>query len=300
MRMKSLVLRCFICLFVLLTLPVAEASVFELYTGTVEGSNHDLKVSKDDGVYFLHKEDLLPGDVIKGSYTITNTSSKSYYLSLKSIIDSDSPTSSKRYYLVSKDDSLISNNVINDEKVADEWIKDINLKLTLDGVEVYNGPADGSAKVDSNYAEKEEGLFTDGIYIGEIAKNTKKVLKAEFTIPSELGNDYQEAWARVDWLFSAKWKKGSNKTPDPKPDPDPDPNPDPDPDPTPNPKPDPEPNPDSDPTPEQPPLPAAMEEEPFETPNTGDSVVSMILYGVVILGALAGIMLTLLSKKKES
>jgi len=291
-------LKSVICLFVLLTLPMAEASVFELYTGTVEGSNRNLTVSKDDNIYFLHKEDLLPGDVIKGRYVINNTSSNSYYLTLKTIKDEDSPASAK---------------IVNGEEVADDWIKDISLKLTLDGVEVYNGPADGSAKVQGGdeYLEKKDGTFEDGIYIGEITKNSKKVLDAEFTIPTELENDYQEAWARVDWIFSAKWKTGGGggggggSNPDPKPDPDPTPvpkpTPVPSPEPIPTPDPAPQPSPEPIPTPEEEtPLPGGKEDEPFETPDTGDSIINMVLYGIVVLGAFVGIIVVLFGKKKES
>jgi len=280
--MKQLLNNILIFLFMILLFPISEsnAEVFELYTGEVVGAYRDLTVTKVDDKYFLHNEDLLPGDIIKGKYEISNTSSKSYELTLKSLQTDDSPT------------SWIKDG--NDE-VPDEWIKDINLKLILDGEVIYNGSATGDDNFTGEGVSDSSKKFTDGIYIGRITKNTKMTLEAEFTIPEELDDNYQEAWARVDWIFSAKWAtNGGGNTPDPKPTPKPDPKP--------TPKPDPEPVVDPEPTPDDeipPPATAEIPDEPFETPDTGDSIVDIIIYGIITLGALSGIFLVIFSKKKE-
>lgn len=274
--MQQLVKRVSICLFVLLLFPglKSNAEEFDLYTGEVKGAHRDLIVTKVEDKYFLHKEDLLPGDVIKGRYEISNTSTKDYELTLKSLTTSNSPT------------SWIKN---NQEEVFDDWIKDIKLKLTLDGEIIYEGSAAG----DDNLTEDKTKKFTSGIYLGKINQNTKRVLEAEFTIPENLDNDYQEAWARVDWIFSAKWATsggggGRNPEPDPKPTPEP------------NPKPSPAPTPEPNPKEEVPvPIPEPEEEPPFETPDTGDEIATMIIYVIIILGAISGIFLVIFSKNKE-
>jgi len=285
--MQQLLKKSIIFLFVLLLFPVtnSNAYVFELYTGEVKGASRDLTVTKVDDKYFLHKEDLLPGDVIKGKYEITNTSSKSYELTIKSIVNDNSPMSGMK---------------VNGEEEADEWIHNINLKLVLDGKLIYDGSAAGDDNFTGEGISDSSKKFTDGIYIGDITKNSKRILEAEFTIPTELNNEYQEAWARVDWIFSAKWSSGGGgKNPDPKPKPDPKPNPDPKPDPAPVPGTDPAPIPE--PAPEEVPLPAPAEipDEPFEAPKTGDSIANIIIYGVIALGALSGIILIIFSRKKE-
>lgn len=288
--MQRLLNKTIIFLLMLLVFPIAnaDAEIFTFNTGEVKGAYRDLMVTKIDDEYFLHKEDLLPGDVIKGAYEITNTSSKVYQLTLKSLINENSPSSE----MIDKEG----------KRIDSDWIKDINLKLKLDNEVIYNGPADGSEQFTS-YADTEDNTkFTDGIIIGLISKGDKRLLEAEFTIPETFANDYMEAWARVDWIFSARWNSGGGggggTTPTPNPKPKPKPKPDPIPDPTPSLDPEPTPTPLPD---DIPPLPAPAEipDEPFNTPDTGDSIASLVIYVIIILGAISGILLVLFSKKKE-
>ena len=280
--MRQLLKKVFIFLFVLLLFPmnITSADVFELYTGEVKGAYRDLTVTKVEDKYFLNKEDLLPGDTIKGKYEITNTSTRNYELTLKSMLTVDSPSSAIKGE--------------NGEEISDDLalIKDINLKLTLDGEVIYDGSATGEDNFTGKGGTNKEKTFTDGIFIGNISNNTKKILEAEFTIPNKLDNDYEEAWARVDWIFSAKWaeKGGGGKEPDPKPKPDPKPSVTPEQETIPDPIPD-----------EEIPLPAPAEipDEPFETPDTGDSIIDIIMYGIITIGAIAAIILVIFSKKKE-
>lgn len=297
--MQQFLKKTIIFLFVLLLVPVSQAVTYDLFpTGEVSGTYHELTVTKVDGEYFLHKEDLLPGDTIKGKYTISNkSSSKNYELTLKSLITSNSPSS-----------GLKEEN--QDAKIVSDWIKLIKLKLTLDGTVIYDGSADGSDKFNDVKAITDGAeQFIDGFVIGTIQYGKNRVLEAEFTIPESLENEYQEAWARVDWEFFAKWSSGGKKTPTPSKTPSTTPST------TPSSTPSTTPSTTSSTTPpttpttsnnpggdiEENPLPAAGEipDEPFDAPNTGDSIADIVIYIVITLGALAGILLIVFSKKKE-
>lgn len=128
--------------------------------------NADGIVFIDGDKPFLVKYDMMPGDVIQRKIVLNNKHEDSYkvYLKAKRI------TPEEKYDLLNK----------------------IDLELFYNGEEFYKGPISG-----------EDGLIHD-VYLGTINPRESKVLdaKAEFD-GKEIGNEYKNKYAEVEWIFTA-------------------------------------------------------------------------------------------------
>lgn len=162
----------------------ASATSFSFQDETIIGKNDGLKISKaepfDPLGHFIYKENLLPGDTIRKTYAISNSTKNYYKLSMKS----QNPTS------LQKDKN---GNLVDDNK---DLIHQIKLVLKLDGEIVYSGSADGYDELTGKNV-----LLNDGFIIGDIPNTTLMRLDVEFIIPETLDNRYIEAEAQVEWVF---------------------------------------------------------------------------------------------------
>lgn len=143
-----------------------------------------LTITDEKAGCFANQDKLVPGDTIQGSYKILNTSNyDSYHLYLYS----ESPSGSG--------------------PAAQDLIHQMKLKLILDGKGIYNGTADGSKDSSGRAILCPSGSsIPSGVYLdlGAIDRNSAHMLKAVFSVPSTLGNRYQDASGKIRWTFYAE------------------------------------------------------------------------------------------------
>lgn len=242
---------------------------------------------------FVKYKNVLPGDTITQPMRLVNDSSKktSFYLKMKIAEQAEGLSAAE---LAKVHELLFDQNLLS-------------LKIVADGVTLYDDKA-GGKRIDSfdnvgAYTTDETDTSERGIAIplGTLNKHKQADFEVILTVNPEMGNEYANLAAYVDWEFQIN-AKSSSGPPVIEPDPDPEPKPDPKPQPDPTPAPEPTPGPTIEPTPSAPtqPLPPPVFPNETPVPKTGDDFPLLICGAIVLLSAVMIVVLTKLYRKNKA
>ena len=149
-------------------------------------------VGYQDKDLFSGMKDLMPGDTVEKQVSLSNKSNRSVTIYLMSKADFTS------------DDGIVA---VRDKSKAsvpgktfnDDIMKQIEMKLELDGTTIYEGSADGVTPK-SGYEAMAAGEH--GLSLGSFAAGTQKNMKITLNLPGPtFDNDFAERFAAVDWIF---------------------------------------------------------------------------------------------------
>ena len=136
----------------------------EAFVITGAGENNDL---------FLNMKGMMPGDEASNSVTLSNRASNTadFYLKAEA--------------------------VSNQSALAKGLLEEITVTVSHGGRTIYSGPASGDPDM---YPNVESSLETV-IPIGAITSGGNSTLQITATVPTSLGNTYQNVRAEVNWVF---------------------------------------------------------------------------------------------------
>ena len=135
-------------------------------TNIVLEGNADGIVTVPNKSNFLQKENMMPGDTVKGEILLKNNYDYPYDI-----------------YIRAED---------REKKSDVSFLDKLKLKISLNDKELYNGSLDGGEEM-SEY-----------IFLGTINPGKSVVLKAVVTLDGKtVGNEYKNNYASVDWIFTA-------------------------------------------------------------------------------------------------
>lgn len=144
-------------------------------------------VEKED--LFTNFKEVMPGDVLTQTITVTNRSKDSDYISLYLAVESRV-----------LDQETVNKNSSEYEKRAEEFAKfmnTLNLEVKHQNTVVYN---------------KAPHLSQELIKLGDFYPGQTSEITAQLTIPAELGNEFSEYYGEVDWVFVAESKEKMSPT----------------------------------------------------------------------------------------
>lgn len=155
---------------------------------------------KDDNDLFSGMKELVPGSKETTTIHLSNTSSNkiTYYLYAKETESPQSLQLSKEY---------------NSDLLAL-----LQITVKTGNQVIYQGPLSGNPK------DAKEGQITNGsmllsesknlygIELGTLKGKESKDLTVELSIPRELGNEYQQTFTTIDWVFTAYYEDGITPT----------------------------------------------------------------------------------------
>ncbi len=137
--------------------------------GFLIGDNDGIHVNSD-GDYFIRHDDLEPGTVITKTLTISNNENSSFSLSMTAKpLDQTGPI---------------------------EILDKLNLKLTLDGKEIYNGRV---------YGDAGNNMIVNPLPLGQYNHGTMRKLQIELTFDKNLPKSLfkKKSIAEIRWIFYA-------------------------------------------------------------------------------------------------
>lgn len=187
--MKSLIRMFFasalgFCLFFMPLTSCVFAEDLDLY---FNGDDQKLILDSGNSVekadLFTNFKEIMPGDVLTQTITVTNRSKDSDYISLYLAVES-------RVF----DQETVNKNSSEYEKSAEEFAKfmnKLNLEVKHKNAVVYN---------------KAPHLSQELIKLGDFYPGETSEITAKLTIPVELGNEFSEYYGEVDWIFVAESK----------------------------------------------------------------------------------------------
>jgi hypothetical protein len=164
---------------------------------TVEAAGSNVAVSgnesgiavKCDADLFTDFKGMLPGQTEKQVVTVANGSSLplDLYLRAENADASDFDTPAQ---------SAISQEIVDQCQLT---LSQIGPDGTTEKV-IYAGPLAGAP------ANAGQSAMTSNVTLGNFASNSSAQLVATLSVPSSLGNRYQNATAKVKWVFTAQSK----------------------------------------------------------------------------------------------
>lgn len=162
---------------------MGNSTMKALATSNVDYEDRFVTISEND--LFTNMKDLLPGGVAENTVALNNKSARSI-----------------TFYLYAKP---------SDSTYNQDLLKIIELTVSRGGTVIYRGPASGNPNdalagqtvVSSMILDPSTSLY--GINLGTILPGNSMNLTASISIPGEdLGNEYQNESAMVDWVFLAE------------------------------------------------------------------------------------------------
>ena len=176
-------------------------------------SKDDVDVTPGSGYHatdlFTNFKNVMPGDTIQDTVTITNSVRKSSYIKvyLKAVPhdeEKNPPQYSEKYEETDgKDQKKDLPDGLRDETVAS--MEDFLAQLTLTVRE-----KDGNGKVIYTGHPNDPGTLDKKVYLGKLNRNKSMKLHLTLGVPIEMGNDYALRVGEVDWVFSAEIIEGDN------------------------------------------------------------------------------------------
>ncbi|BBF41498.1 hypothetical protein lbkm_0177 [Lachnospiraceae bacterium KM106-2] len=154
----------------------------------------DLKqiVILNDNDLFNNMKELVPGDKVSNDVTITNNSNQEV-----------------TFYMYAEVKDSHKNIVLANKKYNNSLLSLLQLQLSLSGNVFYNGPVSGnpadarSGQIISGSLVLDKSKSLYGITLCKLAAKSSTTLKIDLAAPGpELGNDYQDTFTAVDWVFT--------------------------------------------------------------------------------------------------
>lgn len=291
MRKFKAILALLLCFSLMIPMAAFADDPADLAKITFDGKNINFDPASTD--LFVAYKNVLPGDTITQPMRLVNDSSKktSFYLKMKIAEQAEGLSAAE---LEKVHELLFDQNLLS-------------LKIVADGVTLYDDKA-GGKRIDS--FDNVGAYTTDvndtqeksvSIPLGTLTKHKQADFEVILTVNPEMGNEYANLAAYVDWEFQIN-AKSSSGPPIIEPDPDPKPKPDPEPQPGPTPAPEPTPGPSIEPTPSEPtqPLPPPVFPNEKPVPKTGDDFPILICGAIIVISAVMIVVLTKLSRKNNA
>lgn len=155
----------FTVVFLLIICKPGVASTFATPNVELEGNANGIVFIQSDEP-FLWSDNILPGDKLERSILLNNKHKDSYKIFM-------------RAERINKKESY-------------DLLEKIKLKIIYDGTCIYNGFVSGRNGLENN------------VYLGEVKPGESKKLEAFAELPGkEIGNEYKNKKAQVDWIFTA-------------------------------------------------------------------------------------------------
>lgn len=139
-------------------------------------------------------EIYMPGATITGSADVSNENNSTVKIYLYA-----ATTSLDKYEAYAKANNISDRTPAQLKSISEKLIKEIQLKVEYTDANgskktIYNGKMSG-AKISTS------SMLTQ-IDLGEYDKGDKGKLEFKLDIPSNLGNEYNDAVAMIDWVFT--------------------------------------------------------------------------------------------------
>ncbi len=198
---------------------------------TVEGNGSDAAGTQvvagyQDKDLFSNMKNLVPGDTISNTVTLSNKSSRAVTIYMKAFSEF---TSEDGVTAVREGSEAFAEGKTFRKDLLDQ----IEMSLKLGDQIIYRGSADGNAPAEG-YQALTAGDY--GLSLGSFEAGQTEELVVTLTLPGHaFDNTFADRFDAVDWVFCVEGTTPTPPDPDPGPKPDPDPNPDPRPDPRPDP-----------------------------------------------------------------
>lgn len=161
---------------------MGNSTVRAMATSDVDYNDRFITISDSD--LFTNMKGLLPGSIAENTVALNNRSGRSI-----------------SFYLYAKP---------TEAEYDIELLKLIELTVSKGGTTIYRGPASGNPDDAALGQITENSLILDpavslyGINLGSVSAGGTMNLTASITVPTELGNEFQNAIAMVDWVFLAE------------------------------------------------------------------------------------------------
>lgn len=170
---------------------LAQSEAVLTFTGTSEftASSEDQWTSTD---LFGGMKDLMPGDIAEETIKVRNTSpeydSVNLYIRAAEHNEKDNPLSEA----VAKNETVAS---------MTDFLSKLHMTLQLEDKVVFSDTPDKA------------GSMTENILIGQLKNDQEKELKVTISVPSDIGDEYQNRAGEVDWIITAECiRNGANET----------------------------------------------------------------------------------------
>lgn len=161
-----------IALLVFLITPVTAKENKLYFTEKDERIYYESKLIDED--MFMKHTEMVPGEKYKDELKIENGTNTKYTLYFK---------------VVPREQS----------EEADELLENIEMKITLDGEEIYEGKATGLDYTD-------EGVdLQEAILVGEFSPSKTAKMEVETKLSEEYDNTENEEFSYIDWSFYAQY-----------------------------------------------------------------------------------------------
>ncbi len=156
-----------------------------------QGGSQDLISLPDQDDLWLNFKQMMPGETDTQTINVTNSTQDTVNIYLRAEGAERSDFDSDEAY-------AMSNELIG--------MLNLTLELTQPGSDVstviYDGPASGVPAGEQG----EVGDMTTPISLGSFAQDSSATIVATLQVPEELDNRYQNAMAKVRWIFSVEGK----------------------------------------------------------------------------------------------
>lgn len=175
-----------IALMTMLLLQMTVVSAFAADTAQqsavrFEGNTKPIVMIPDNSDLFTNFKKLVPGDVKKQTIAINNTAGTGVEVYLRAEDVAQVLARSELKPLV----DCLSVKIVYNRTSAAETV-------------LYEGPLSGNSNLAGAKNMKQD------IYLGSYYKGTQGTLDVTLTVPSELGNEYANAEAKINWIFTFK------------------------------------------------------------------------------------------------
>lgn len=172
-------------------------------------SRYDFTIGADRDLFSNMKE-LMPGAQVSNTISIQNNSNSSVTFYLKAEPDYEAVAGNIHAAKNSQNGSVVT---IDDKKFVEGMLEKLQLTVVYDGKTIYEGPASGTTNSLSGGNLGGEGAY--GYKLGAVNGKTTKKLTVTLNVPgAEFGNEYQNAFTAVDWIFYAEGISGGGGEPD--------------------------------------------------------------------------------------
>lgn len=166
-------------------------------------SRYDFTIGADRDLFSNMKE-LMPGAQVTNTISIHNNSNSSVTFYLKAEPDYKAVAGNIHAAQNSQNGSTVT---VDDKRFVEGMLEKLKITVVYDGKTIYEGPATGTDNSLSGGNLGGDGTY--GYKLGAVNGKTTKKLSVTLDVPgAEFGNEYQNAFTAVDWVFYAEGISG--------------------------------------------------------------------------------------------